>query len=122
MIETHIDYIGAESVRLADGRVFRGPSCESAAARELLAGGLPPDTRLVFCRDGKPALSGGIVSFAGRVWAGPADDPASRKWRAYRRQHGASGLGMEAASAALAMECGNPTADDKAALAEGGAA
>lgn len=67
MSEALIPYIGAEAVRLPDGRVFRGPSCESNAARALLASGLQPDARLIFMRDGRPSLMGNIVSFAGRV-------------------------------------------------------
>ncbi len=122
MSEALIAYIGAEAVQLPDGRVFRGPSCESNAARALLASGLQPDARLIFMRDGRPSLMGNIVSFAGRVWAGAADDPASRKWRPYRRQRAPSGLGMEAASGAMAMEGGTPTADTESALAEGGTA
>jgi len=122
MSEAFIPYVGAEAVQLPDGRVFKGPSCESDAARALLADGLAPDARLTFLRDGRPSLTGGVIAFAGRVWAGAADDPASRKWRPYRRQHGPAALGVEAASGTMATECGNPTADDKAALAEGGAA
>ena len=121
MSETHISYVGAEVVMLADGRVFKGPSCESDAARALLADGLAPDAKLVFCRDGRPSLMGNIVTFAGRVWAGAAADPAFRKWRPYRRQHAPSGLGVEAASAATAMEGGTPTADTQAATGAGGA-
>jgi hypothetical protein len=109
-------------VRLADGRVFKGPSCESDAARALLSDGLAPDTRLIFMRDGRPSLMGGVLAFAARVWAGAADDPAFRKWRPYRRQHAPSGLGMEAASGAMAMGCGNPTDDDEDASGAGGAA
>jgi hypothetical protein len=121
MSETFIVYIGAEAVQLPDGRVFKGPSCESDAARALLASGLQPDAKLIFLRDGRPSLMGNIVSFAARVWAGAADDPASRKWRPYRRQHAPSGLGVEATSGAIAMEGGIPSSNDKAAVAEGGA-
>ena len=121
MSETRICYVAAEAVRLDDGRVFRGPSCESDAARALLADGLAPDARLTFLRDGRPSLTGGVLAFAARIWAGAAADPASRKWRPYRRQHAPSGLGMEAASGAMAMEGGTPTADDKAASGAGGA-
>ena len=121
MSEALIAYIGAEAVQLPDGRVFKGPSCESDAARALLADGLAPDARLTFLRDGRPSLTGGVIAFAGRVWAGAADDPASRKWRPYRRQHAPSGLGVEATSGAIAMEGGIPSSNDKAAVAEGGA-
>ena len=122
MSEALIPYVGAEAVQLPDGRVFSGPSCEGRAARALLSDGLAPDAKLIFLRDGQPSLMGNIVSFAAREWAGAAADPASRKWRPYRRQHAPSGLGVEAASAATAMEGGTPTADAESALAEGGAA
>jgi hypothetical protein len=85
-----INYSAAEAVTLADGRIFRGPSCESNAARQLLADGLPPDTRLVFCRAGKPALRGDITAFAGRMWAGEARDPAHRPYSPHHRQNAIS--------------------------------
>ena len=122
MSETFIVYIGAEAAQLPDGRVFSGPSCEGRAARALLSDGLAPDAKLIFLREGRPSLMGNIVSFAAREWAGAAADPASRKWRPYRRQHAPSGLGVEAASGAMAMESGSATADDKAASGAGGAA
>lgn len=122
MSETHIAYIGAESVRLADGRVFKGPACESDAARALLADGLQPDARLVFMRDGQPSLEGGVIAFAGRVWAGAAADPAFRKWRPARRQQAPATLGMKAVGGAVASAAGHPAGDGKAAHGAGGAA
>jgi len=87
MTDYLIDYSAAEAVRLPDGRIFRGPSCESNAARALLADGLPPDTRLVFCRDGQPSLRGGLTAFAARAWAGAEQDPAFRTWRPHPLQN-----------------------------------
>ena len=98
-----IDYIAAEAVRLPDGRIFRGPSCESNAARALMADGLPPDTRLVFCRGGQPSLRGGLATFAARVWAGKAAGPAFRSWRPHRLQHAPSTVGVEAVSGVSAV-------------------
>jgi hypothetical protein len=90
MTDFLINYSAAEAVTLADGKTWRGPNCEGSAARHLLADGLPPDTRLVFCRDGKPALRGGIVTFAGRMWAGAKYDPASQPYHAHPRQDATS--------------------------------
>jgi hypothetical protein len=87
-----IDYIAAEAVQLPDGRTWRGPNAESNAARALLADGMAPDTRLVFCRDGRPALEGPILAFAARTWAGAEADPAFRRWRPHPRQNAFSRL------------------------------
>jgi len=122
MSEAFIPYIGAEAVQLPDGRVFKGPSCESDAARALLADGLAPDARLRFLRDGRPSLTGGVLAFAARIWAGAAADPASRKWRPYGRLHAPIALGMAAARGAVASAAGSPTGDEKSAHGAGGAA
>jgi len=90
MTDFLINYTAAEAVQLPDGRAFTGPNAESNAARALLADGVVPDTRLVFCRDDKPALRGGIITFAGRVWAGARFDPAHRAYRPRHSQNASS--------------------------------
>ena len=120
MTDYLIDYSAAEAVRLPDGRIFRGPSCESNAARALLADGLPPDTRLVFCRDGQPSLRGGLTAFAARAWAGAEQDPAFRTWRPHPRQNALQALAAAPENGVAAIGPGCPTGDDESALAEGG--
>lgn len=120
MTDYLINYSADEAVTLPDGRTWRGPNCEGSAARHLLADGLPPDTRLVFCRDGKPALRGGIVTFAGRMWAGAKYDPAFQPYRAHPRQNATSSTNR-ATENRVAGAAGRYLAGDvEAALAEGG--
>lgn len=115
-------YTAAEAVTLPDGRIFQGPNCESNAARQLLADGLPPDTRLVFCRAGKPALRGGIIAFAGRTWAGEASDPGFRAWRPHPHGNAPGALAGAPENGASGAAGSDPATDDETALAEGGAA
>ena len=120
MTDYLINYSADEAVTLPDGRTWRGPNYEGSAARHLLADGLPPDTRLVFCRDGKPALRGGIVTFAGRMWAGAKYDPAFQPYRAHPRQNATSSTNR-ATENRVAGAAGRYLAGDvEAALAEGG--
>jgi hypothetical protein len=118
MTDYLMDYIAAEAVRLPDGRIFRGPSCESKAARALMADGLPPDTRLVFCRGGQPSLRGGLATFAARVWAGKAADPDFRGWRPHRLQHAPSTVGVDAVRGVSAVSGNIAAGDLETALAE----
>ena len=118
MTDYLIDYSAAEAVRLPDGRIFRGPSCESNAARALLADGLPPDTRLVFCRNGQPSLRGGLTAFAARAWAGAEQDPAFRTWRPHPRQNARSALAAGPENGVACMGQGHPTGDHETALAK----
>jgi hypothetical protein len=122
MTDFLINYSAAEAVTLPDGRTWRGPNCESNAARQLLADGLAPDTRLVFCRDGKPALRGGIVTFAGRMWAGEASDPGFRAWRPHPHGNAPGALAGAPENGASGAVGSDPATDDETALAEGGAA
>jgi hypothetical protein len=117
MTDYLINYIAAEAVRLPDGRIWRGPNCEGSAARQLLADGIPPDTRLVFCPDGKPALRGGVVTFAARAWAGAEQDPAFRTWRPHRLQHAPNTVGVEAVSGVSAVSGSRVAGDLETALA-----
>ena len=115
-----IEYTAAEAVRLPDGRAFKGPNCESNAARALLADGLAPDVRLVFCRDGKPALRGGIITFAGRMWAGAASDPAFRPYTPNPRQNAAPGMKGAAKNGVSEPGASHPTGGDIGASGAGG--
>ncbi|NCY24170.1 MAG: hypothetical protein EBX37_04710 [Alphaproteobacteria bacterium] len=120
MTDYLINYSAAEAVTLADGKTWRGPNCEGSAARHLLADGLPPDTRLVFCRDGKPALRGGIVTFAGRMWAGAKYDPAFQPYHSHPRQDATSSTNRAAENRVGGAAGSHLAGDVEAALAEGG--
>ena len=120
MTDFLINYSAAEAVTLPDGRAFKGPNAESNAARHLLADGLPPDTRLVFCRDGKPALRGGIVTFAGRMWAGAKYDPAFQPYHAHPRQNATSSTTRATENGVSGAAGRYLPGEDEAALAEGG--
>ena len=73
-------YAGHERVEY-DGQVYTGPNAEGDLARALIGAGIDPAEKLVFNRDGKPALQGTIGAFAARAWAGADADPQFRRWR-----------------------------------------
>lgn len=69
-----------ERCQTDDGVIHTGPGCTGAAARHLIAIGVPPSTQLEFLRDGKPVLLGTVHAFAIRAWGGVNRDPFYRPW------------------------------------------
>lgn len=60
-----VSILGAEHVRLPDGREFKGLNCETDAARALIADGWSPQHRVLFqWSSGRASTYGAIGSFA----------------------------------------------------------
>jgi hypothetical protein len=68
---------GAESVAYR-GEAWTGPNAEGDLCRCLIGRGVDPAERVVFLRDGKPALSGSLAAFARRRY--PGGDAHGHRW------------------------------------------